>query len=156
MQAVPHVSTSLKRALKCTPTPLPAPYRPYPLAHAQRSLPCNRRSYLPAVCHRAGPPAWASSRASYARSSDYPRPSPQVHYHIIPAPRRDPGSHAGESAPVPAPPAPGVPGGGGGGRGAGRPLTEKEMHWREMEARGDLREEDAARIVEMVRAQLAG
>ncbi|KAI0769961.1 HIT-like protein [Fomes fomentarius] len=37
---------------------------------------------------------------------------------------------------------------------ATHPLTEKEMHWRELEARDRLNEDDAIRLVESIRARL--
>ena len=75
----------------------------------------------------------------------------QVHYHIIPAPRPDASADA-----VGDPSAQVVP------ALATReerdhvtgPLTEKEMHFREGEARGGLDEGDAQKLVEIIRARL--
>ena len=95
----------------------------------------------------------------YPRSDLSSSPA-QVHYHIIPAPRKDgvAAAAAAESAPerlrsssghmqtqTAADPATGsVP-----------KLTEQEMHWRELEARNELKEEDALVIVESIKAQLS-
>ena len=72
----------------------------------------------------------------------------QVHYHIIPAPR--PGA-ASSDAPAPES---GEPGTRETRDRVTQPLTEKEMHWRELEARERLEEEDAKRLVESIRARL--
>lgn len=76
----------------------------------------------------------------------------QVHYHIIPAPQPGAGaSTSGGDTPAP------EPASGPQREAHGRvthPLTEKEMHWRELEARHRLNEDDAIRLVESIRARL--
>lgn len=68
------------------------------------------------------------------RSNTYPS---QVHYHIIPAPRFD----------TPLPPADKVDH-------VVKPLTQKEMHKAEFESRNELDDDEAAELVQRIRARL--
>ncbi|TBU29918.1 HIT-like domain-containing protein [Dichomitus squalens] len=82
-------------------------------------------------------------------NQEYAQAVPHVHYHIIPAPRS--GSNPGASAST----TPGVVGDTAERRDrVTMPLTEQEIHWRELEVRSQLDEGDAMRLVESIRAHL--
>ncbi|EMD40001.1 hypothetical protein CERSUDRAFT_132773 [Gelatoporia subvermispora B] len=73
-------------------------------------------------------------------NQEYAQAVPHVHYHVIPAPSHTTGNHLASKPSI-----------------VDRrtlPITEKEMHQREWEARDELDEEEAAGLVEKIRARL--
>ncbi|OCH91892.1 HIT-like protein [Obba rivulosa] len=115
---------------------------------------CSRVSELPIEFAAAGGIAVTKVSHALAEALDntalnvvcnqeYAQAVPHVHYHIIPAPSHTTGSHLASTLSK-----------SDKSDRRTRPLTEKEMHQREWEARNELDDEEATSLVQKIRARL--